>query len=175
MRSLRRSRSGRTQIGGAIAGPTGRASLWGTATPPWSGRRTIRALGRASPGGNGKGTPRGRVARQEPGGQPDTFFRRGGTAGTASQPQEPQREAMNPPGNTRRTEPGHWLRDTPLSEPDTPGDSPSETGLLGCSLPTSQVFRAPVRPLGIGPVSEGRNSPSAAEKKPFQKNGWGGI
>ena len=62
-----------------------------------------------------------------------------------------------------------------LSEPDTPGHSPSETGrkgLLGCSLPTSQAFRAVARPL---PVSEGRNSPSAAEKKPFQNNGWGGI
>ena len=34
---------------------------------------------------------------------------------------------------------------------------------------TSQLFPNMVSPLGIGPVSEGRNSPSAAEKKPFQK------
>ena len=56
-----------------------------------------------------------------------------------------------------------------------PGTPPRETSRRGPSTAasdkslTSQLFPNMVSPLGIGPVSEGRNSPSAAEKKPFQK------
>jgi hypothetical protein len=61
---------------------------------------------------------------------------------------------------------------------DTPENSASENrwrSPFRRSLLTSQLFADMVRPLGIGPVSEGRNSLTAVEKKPFQKSGWGGI
>lgn len=106
----------------------------GQAAPPWSWRRSSRARDRATPGEISTATPRGRVDHQVPSSPPDTLFRRGGTAGTASQPQARQREPSDgqedavwtPPGRPSRptrTPPSPWSRrryGRPISSPPAP-------------------------------------------------------